>query len=88
MTRTYSVLSARATRWFQCVCRYLRRFPAQRCASRTSCDASPRGGTGGCLRRGWAATRWPGEVSRNAEDMGKKDGAIEVEGRVVEPLPN
>ena len=22
------------------------------------------------------------------EDMGKKDGAIEVEGRVVEPLPN
>ena len=23
-----------------------------------------------------------------AEDMGKKDGAIEVEGRVVEPLPN
>ncbi|EWC63575.1 Translation initiation factor 1 [Actinokineospora spheciospongiae] len=27
-------------------------------------------------------------TSRNAEDMGKKDGAIEVEGRVVEPLPN
>ncbi|GAA2809360.1 hypothetical protein GCM10010470_50740 [Saccharopolyspora taberi] len=26
--------------------------------------------------------------SRNAEDMGKKDGAIEVEGRVIEPLPN
>jgi translation initiation factor IF-1 len=25
---------------------------------------------------------------RNAEDMAKKDGAIEVEGRVVEPLPN
>jgi len=24
----------------------------------------------------------------NAEDMAKKDGAIEVEGRVVEPLPN
>jgi translation initiation factor IF-1 len=23
-----------------------------------------------------------------AEDMGKKDGAIEIEGRVVEPLPN
>ena len=23
-----------------------------------------------------------------AEDMGKKDGAIEVEGKVVEPLPN
>jgi translation initiation factor IF-1 len=27
-------------------------------------------------------------TSRNAEDMGKKDGAIEVEGKVVEPLPN
>src|SRR5687767_14118761 len=25
---------------------------------------------------------------RNAEDMPKKDGAIEIEGRVVEPLPN
>jgi len=25
---------------------------------------------------------------RIAEEMGKKDGAIEVEGRVVEPLPN
>ncbi|GLZ50789.1 hypothetical protein Acsp07_04060 [Actinomycetospora sp. NBRC 106378] len=24
----------------------------------------------------------------SAEDMAKKDGAIEVEGRVVEPLPN
>ena len=32
----------------------------------------------------------PGPVAagRNAEDMAKKDGAIEVEGRVVEPLPN
>jgi translation initiation factor IF-1 len=27
-------------------------------------------------------------VTGNAEDMAKKDGAIEVEGRVVEPLPN
>jgi translation initiation factor IF-1 len=27
-------------------------------------------------------------TERIAEDMGKKDGAIEVEGRVVEPLPN
>jgi translation initiation factor IF-1 len=27
-------------------------------------------------------------VRRKAEDMPKKDGAIEVEGRVVEPLPN
>jgi len=26
--------------------------------------------------------------ARICEDMGKKDGAIEVEGRVVEPLPN
>jgi translation initiation factor IF-1 len=43
---------------------------------------------GGAWRRGRAATQWQGEVSRNAEDMGKKDGAIEVEGRVVEPLPN
>ena len=25
---------------------------------------------------------------RTAEDMPKKDGAIEIEGRVVEPLPN
>ena len=24
----------------------------------------------------------------NAEDMAKKEGAIEVEGRIVEPLPN
>ncbi len=30
----------------------------------------------------WSST------DRNAEDMAKKDGAIEVEGRVVEPLPN
>src|SRR6266576_2565687 len=28
------------------------------------------------------------KTSRSAEDMAKKDGAIEVEGRVVEPLPN
>jgi len=28
------------------------------------------------------------QLPRIAEDMGKKDGAIEVEGRVVEPLPN
>jgi translation initiation factor IF-1 len=30
----------------------------------------------------------PIRESRIAEDMAKKDGAIEVEGRVVEPLPN
>jgi translation initiation factor IF-1 len=29
-----------------------------------------------------------GNRSRKAEVMAKKDGAIEVEGRVVEPLPN
>jgi translation initiation factor IF-1 len=28
------------------------------------------------------------EVRGKAEDMAKKDGAIEVEGKVVEPLPN
>jgi translation initiation factor IF-1 len=30
----------------------------------------------------------PNRESRIEEDMAKKDGAIEVEGRVVEPLPN
>jgi translation initiation factor IF-1 len=28
------------------------------------------------------------QLSGTTEDMAKKDGAIEVEGRVVEPLPN
>ena len=28
------------------------------------------------------------QTIRNAEDMAKKDGAIEIEGQVVEPLPN
>ena len=28
------------------------------------------------------------EASGNVEDMAKKEGAIEVEGRIVEPLPN
>jgi translation initiation factor IF-1 len=28
------------------------------------------------------------ETTRNAEDMPKKDGAIEIEGTVVESLPN
>jgi translation initiation factor IF-1 len=32
--------------------------------------------------------RYKAEKSRIAEVMAKKDGAIEVEGRVVEPLPN
>ena len=30
----------------------------------------------------------PQHPTQASEDMGKKDGAIEVEGRVVEPLPN
>lgn len=29
-----------------------------------------------------------GQLRQVAEDMPKKDGAIEIEGRVVEPLPN
>jgi len=52
---------------------------------------------------GAAAGVWPGESRRShekdkcvnhqtrcqvAEDMPKKDGAIEIEGRVIEPLPN
>jgi translation initiation factor IF-1 len=38
-------------------------------------------------RAGW--TRPAGAIDEQiAEDMPKKDGAIEVEGRVVEPLPN
>jgi len=41
----------------------------------------------------WSGSNGPSAVTelpteRIAEDMGKKDGAIEVEGRVVEPLPN
>ncbi|GAA3067308.1 hypothetical protein GCM10010464_34400 [Pseudonocardia yunnanensis] len=39
-------------------------------------------------RRAYARNREYAHLSRNAEDMAKKDGAIEVEGRVVEPLPN
>lgn len=34
---------------------------------------------------GWTAA---GHDARIVEDMAKKEGAIEVEGRVVEPLPN
>jgi translation initiation factor IF-1 len=44
-------------------------------------------------RQFWHVARLCGRVlrqeyRRKAEDMAKKDGAIEVEGRVVEPLPN
>jgi translation initiation factor IF-1 len=35
-----------------------------------------------------ASSRFHRHTKRKAEDMAKKDGAIEVEGRVVEPLPN
>jgi translation initiation factor IF-1 len=40
-------------------------------------------------RREWPASR-PGirGLERSAEDMPKKDGAIEIEGRIVESLPN
>src|SRR6478736_2417800 len=39
---------------------------------------------------GPSASRWTCKPAGrwNVEDMAKKDGAIEVEGRVVEPLPN
>src|SRR5918912_1058185 len=47
-------------------------------------------GAAACLEVSQTARNQPEHVhlSRNAEDMAKKDGAIEVEGRVVEPLPN
>jgi translation initiation factor IF-1 len=38
-----------------------------------------------CMTSPHAAT---GTKDQGREDMAKKDGAIEVEGRVVEPLPN
>jgi translation initiation factor IF-1 len=40
-------------------------------------------------RREWPAGR-PGTrgLEQSAEDMPKKDGAIEIEGRIVESLPN
>jgi translation initiation factor IF-1 len=34
------------------------------------------------------AQRGPPPIERSAEDMPKKDGAIEIEGTVVESLPN
>ncbi len=46
-------------------------------------------------RHGRRRVRFAGDAARHrpgpdriVEDMAKKDGAIEVEGRVVEPLPN
>jgi translation initiation factor IF-1 len=49
-------------------------------------DAGCQGVTGGPVR----AELSPDEAGKRqvAEDMPKKDGAIEIEGRVVEPLPN
>lgn len=41
---------------------------------------------GPCKQKQGKQTRL--SVTGIAEDMAKKDGAIEVEGRVVEPLPN
>ena len=39
--------------------------------------------------RGWRTRALADQPRRQvAEDMPKKDGAIEIEGRVVEPLPN
>ncbi|ABP56330.1 bacterial translation initiation factor 1 (bIF-1) [Salinispora tropica CNB-440] len=56
---------------------------------------------GGCWSRGWRGSPDFDQSSRErrcgpsgatdvrtAEDMPKKDGAIEIEGRVIEPLPN
>ena len=44
---------------------------------------------GACLHRSTLSTTILHATSRRiAEDMPKKDGAIEIEGRVVEPLPN
>ena len=44
---------------------------------------------GQVTRREWPARR-PGtrSLEKSAEDMPKKDGAIEIEGRIVESLPN
>ena len=49
------------------------------------CHATPQPGTSARVDHGVATDA---EDNGNAEDMAKKDGAIEVEGRVVEPLPN
>jgi len=42
----------------------------------------------GSLSQNRHVTRSTHPPRRIAEDMPKKDGAIEIEGRVVEPLPN
>ena len=45
------------------------------------CQGDKRSGSGHAVAEGWRRRQV-------AEDMPKKDGAIEIEGRVVEPLPN
>ena len=45
-------------------------------------------GTGGSTTRDTALRASPRTRRQVAEDMPKKDGAIEIEGRVIEPLPN
>src|SRR5690554_5089196 len=45
---------------------------------------------GGLRSRGWfrRCATINGQLRQVVEDMPKKDGAIEIEGRVIEPLPN
>ena len=40
------------------------------------------------VTRVWRCIASPEPQCQLAEDMPKKDGAIEIEGRVIEPLPN
>src|SRR5918998_3204215 len=82
------MLSARASRRF---------LACLQVSAQVSCSAVRPRTPYWCLPTSW---NWPVPASRqghhpttrltsrNAEDMGKKDGAIEVEGKVVEPLPN
>jgi translation initiation factor IF-1 len=56
-------------------------MPTQRFGGRARTAA----GTGQPVRTVWVNPRNRHQV---AEDMPKKDGAIEIEGRVIEPLPN
>src|SRR5262249_33223111 len=62
------------------------RFPALRNAA---ADDGAAAGAGGPLPPAkWAVRRGEPDQRQVAEDMPKKDGAIEIEGRVIEPLPN
>src|SRR5690606_38403909 len=53
-----------------------------------SSQKSVRAGHGVVERHGNGCRCNHNTEQRIAEDMAKKDGAIEVEGRVIEPLPN